>query len=97
MKIFSQKKTNNISLALQVAESLGFHSCIKSCLEYLEAAPWVGEEEERVLSSIRGLHQNDNFGISPILKRVSSEILNPPKEETLAQIIEICGSYCQTS
>ncbi|KMZ65633.1 BTB/POZ domain-containing protein [Zostera marina] len=74
---------------LKVAESLGFHSCIKSCLEYLEAAPWVGEEEERVLSSIRGLHQNDNFGVSPILKRVSSEIPHAPKEETLAQIMEL--------
>ncbi|KMZ75415.1 BTB/POZ domain-containing protein [Zostera marina] len=74
---------------LKVAESLGFHSCVKSCLEYLEAAPWVGEEEECVLSSIRDLHQNDNFGISPVLKRVSSEIPNPPKEETLSQIMEI--------
>uniref|UniRef100_A0A1D1ZES6 BTB/POZ domain-containing protein At3g50780 n=1 Tax=Anthurium amnicola TaxID=1678845 RepID=A0A1D1ZES6_9ARAE len=72
---------------LKVAESLGFHLCIKSCLDYLEAVPWIGEEEENVVSSVRHL-QHDNFGVSPILKRVSLEISNPPKD-TLAHIIEL--------
>ncbi|CAA7019396.1 unnamed protein product [Microthlaspi erraticum] len=34
-------------------EVLGFSSCIQSYLDYLEAVPWVGEEEEeKVISSI---------------------------------------------
>ncbi|KAK9167469.1 hypothetical protein Scep_002660 [Stephania cephalantha] len=34
----------------KVAELIGFQRCIHSCLEYLEAVPWVGdEEEEKVL------------------------------------------------
>ncbi|KAK9151736.1 hypothetical protein Syun_010045 [Stephania yunnanensis] len=33
-----------------VAELIGFQRCMHSCLEYLEAVPWVGdEEEEKVL------------------------------------------------
>ncbi|MQL81392.1 hypothetical protein Taro_013852 [Colocasia esculenta] len=72
---------------LKVAESLGFLSCIKSCLEYLEAVPWVGEEEENVVSLVRHL-QHDNLGVNPILKRVSSDISNPPND-TLARIVEL--------
>ncbi|KAJ4788098.1 BTB/POZ domain-containing protein [Rhynchospora pubera] len=46
---------------LKVAESLGFKACIISCLDYLEAVPWVGdEEEESVLSSIKTLQINAN-------------------------------------
>ncbi|XP_008797004.1 BTB/POZ domain-containing protein At3g50780-like [Phoenix dactylifera] len=72
---------------LKVAESLGYRSCIKSCLDFLEAVPWVGEEEENVVISIRHL-QNDNYGVNPILKRVSSDISNPPND-TLARILEL--------
>ncbi|CAA6657716.1 unnamed protein product [Spirodela intermedia] len=74
---------------LKVAESLGFRSCVRSCLEYLEAAPWVGEEEDSVVSSVRRLQSGGaDFGVSPILKRVSSDISNPPND-TLAHIIEL--------
>ncbi|WOK91677.1 hypothetical protein Cni_G00368 [Canna indica] len=72
---------------LKVAESLGFHACIKSCLDYLEAVPWVGEEEECVVSSIRQL-QDDNYGISPILNRVASDLSNPPNG-TLSHIMDL--------
>ncbi|KAK9119077.1 hypothetical protein Scep_017170 [Stephania cephalantha] len=38
------------NIATLVAELIGFQSCMHSCLEYLEAIPWVGdEEEEKVL------------------------------------------------
>ncbi|MQL73298.1 hypothetical protein Taro_005624 [Colocasia esculenta] len=70
---------------IKVAESLGFHACIKSCLEYLEAIPWVEEEEENVVSSIRHIRCG-NFGVSPILKRVSSDIPNTPND-TISHII----------
>lgn len=73
---------------LQVAEFLGFSSCIQSCLEYLEAVPWVGEEEEeKVVSTVLQL-QGEGIGINPVLKRVSSDISNVPKD-TLSHIIEL--------
>ena len=73
-------------LRFQVAEALGFRSCVRSCLEYLEAVPWVGEEEDSVVASVRGLQE---FHVSPILKRVvSSDPSNPPND-TLAHIIEL--------
>ncbi|OWM84581.1 BTB/POZ domain-containing protein At3g50780 [Punica granatum] len=73
---------------LKVAELLGFNQCIKSCLEYLEAVPWVGEEEEeKVVSSVLRL-QGEGIGITPVLKRISSETSNPPKD-TLSYIIEL--------
>ncbi|RWW61755.1 hypothetical protein BHE74_00031162 [Ensete ventricosum] len=71
-----------------VAESLGFHACIKSCLDYLEAVPWVEEEEEQnVISSIRHL-RDDSYGVGPILNRVASDPSNPPTD-ALAQIMDL--------
>lgn len=62
--------------------------CIKSCLEYLEAVPWVGEEEEeKVVSSVLRL-QGEGVGVSPVLKRVSSDVSNPPND-TLSHIMEL--------
>ncbi|WOL01496.1 BTB/POZ domain-containing protein [Canna indica] len=72
---------------LKVAESLGFHACIKSCLDYLGVVPWVGEEEECVISSIRQL-QDDNYGISPILNRIASDLSNPPND-TLSHTMDL--------
>lgn len=75
-------------MLLQVAEFLGFSSCIQSCLDYLEAVPWVGEEEEeKVISSILRL-KTEGVGVTPVLKRVASNAVNPPKE-TLSRIIEL--------
>jgi hypothetical protein len=72
----------------QVAEFLGFSSCIQSCLEYLEAVPWIGdEEEEKVVSTVLQL-QGEGIGVNPVLKRVSSEVSNVAKD-TLSHIIEL--------
>ncbi|KAK4788095.1 hypothetical protein SAY86_019414 [Trapa natans] len=74
---------------LKVAELIGFNQCIKSCLEYLEAVPWVGEEEEeKVVSSVLRL-QGETVGVIPVLKRVSSEISNPAPKDTLYHIIDL--------
>ncbi|CAL5091635.1 unnamed protein product [Urochloa decumbens] len=73
---------------LKVAESLGFHACIMSCLDYLEAVPWVGDEEENVVSSIRQLHDEDHRA-NPLLKRVTSDVLANPPNDTLAHIIDL--------
>lgn len=72
---------------LKVAELLGFRACVMSCLDYLEAVPWVGEEEEDVVSSVRHL-QSVNYGVSPILKRVASDLTSPPND-TFAHIIKL--------
>lgn len=75
-------------MSFQVAELLGFNSCIHSCLEYLEAVPWVGEEEEeKVVSSVLRL-QGEGIGVTPVLKRVSSDVVKPTKD-TLSEIIEL--------
>ncbi|XP_054809638.1 BTB/POZ domain-containing protein At3g50780-like [Prosopis cineraria] len=73
---------------LRVAELVGFTSCIQSCLEYLEAVPWVGnEEEEKVVSTILRL-QGEGVGVNPVLKRVFSDITKAPND-TLSCIIEL--------
>lgn len=65
-----------------------FSLCIQSCLDYLEAVPWVGEEEEeKVLSSVLHL-QGEGIGITPVLKRVSSGVSKPPKD-TISNILEL--------
>ncbi|XP_078178446.1 BTB/POZ domain-containing protein At3g50780-like [Carex rostrata] len=62
---------------LKVAESLGFKSCIISCLDYLEAVPWVGEEEEEsVLSSIKALQLNTNYGTSTTDSNYNNNVNN---------------------
>ncbi|KAK7309253.1 hypothetical protein RJT34_05824 [Clitoria ternatea] len=71
---------------LKVAEFLSFSSCIQSCLEYLEAVPWNGEEE-KVISTVLRL-QGEGVGINPVLKRVSADTSNAPKD-TLSHIIEL--------
>ncbi|KAL6880419.1 hypothetical protein ACP4OV_011984 [Aristida adscensionis] len=73
---------------LKVAESLGFRACIMSCLDYLEAVPWVGDEEESVVSSIRQLH-DENHRVNPLLKRVTTSDPTNPPNDTLAHIIDL--------
>ncbi|KAH9711598.1 BTB/POZ domain-containing protein [Citrus sinensis] len=81
-------RSGAIVFKVEVAELLGFSLCIKSCLEYLEAVPWVGEEEEeKVVSSVLRL-QGEGVGVSPVLKRVSSDVSNPPND-TLSHIMEL--------
>lgn len=83
-----KQSVSRVLRVLKVAELLGFSLCIKSCLEYLEAVPWVGEEEEeKVVSSVLRL-QGEGVGVSPVLKRVSSDVSNPPND-TLSHIMEL--------
>ncbi|KAK0603394.1 hypothetical protein LWI29_004489 [Acer saccharum] len=83
-----KQSVSRVLRILKVAELLGFSLCIKSCLEYLEAVPWVGEEEEeKVVSSVLRL-QGEGIGVTPVLKRVSSEVSNPPKD-TLSHIMDL--------
>uniref|UniRef100_A0A7N0T9J3 At3g05675-like ankyrin-like domain-containing protein n=1 Tax=Kalanchoe fedtschenkoi TaxID=63787 RepID=A0A7N0T9J3_KALFE len=72
---------------LKVAQQFGFNACVQSCLAYLEAVPWVGEEEEKVVASVLRL-QDEGVQVTPVLKRVASGIVNPPKD-TLSHIMEL--------
>jgi hypothetical protein len=62
-----------------------------SCLDYLEAVPWVGDEEENVISYLHHLQidTKNDYGISPLLRRVSSTTQNNAPNSTLAQIMEL--------
>lgn len=61
---------------------------MQSCLEYLEAVPWIGEEEEeKVVASVLQL-QGEGVGVSPVLKRVASDAPKPPTD-TLSHILEL--------
>uniref|UniRef100_A0ACD5XGZ0 Uncharacterized protein n=2 Tax=Avena sativa TaxID=4498 RepID=A0ACD5XGZ0_AVESA len=82
-----KQNVSRVLRIMKVAESLGFHACVKSCLDYLEAVPWVGEEEDSVVSSIRHL-QSKSYGVSPLLKRVTSDSLYSPTD-TLSHIVEM--------
>lgn len=83
-----KQSVSRVLRILKIAELLAFNSCMQSCLEYLEAVPWVGdEEEEKVVSSVLRL-QSEGIGVTPVLKRVSSDISKPPKD-TLSHIIEL--------
>ncbi|XP_042495631.1 BTB/POZ domain-containing protein At3g50780-like [Macadamia integrifolia] len=82
-----KQSVSRVLRILKVAEVLGFKSCMQSCLEYLEAVPWVGEEEEKVVSSVLRL-QSNSIGVTPVLKRVSSDVSNPPSD-TLLHIMEL--------
>jgi hypothetical protein len=84
---------------MKAADALGFHACVTSCLHYLEAVPWVGDEEERsVVSSIRRLIQSKDkddgcnyYGgvVSPLLKRIASDDCLRPPSDTFASITEM--------
>lgn len=83
-----KQNVSRVLRILKVAELLRFKCCINSCLEYLEAVPWVGdEEEEKVVTSVLRLRE-EGIGVTPILKRVASENIDPPKD-TIAHIIDL--------
>lgn len=83
-----KQSVSRVLRILKVAEQLGYKTCMESCLDFLEAVPWVGEEEEeRVVSSVLRL-QNEGIGVSPILKRVASDVSKPPKD-TLSHVLQL--------
>ncbi|MBA0689724.1 hypothetical protein Goari_007441 [Gossypium aridum] len=66
-------------LLCQVSAAIGFDAGVLSCLEYLEAAPWAEDEEEKVASLLAELHL-ENVGAGEVLKRVSVEVANGTDE-----------------
>ncbi|WOL05738.1 hypothetical protein Cni_G14469 [Canna indica] len=58
---------------LKVSAAIAFDAGVLSCLEYLEAAPWEEDEEEKVASLLSQLHL-ESLGAEEVLKRVSLEV-----------------------
>ncbi|OWM85299.1 BTB/POZ domain-containing protein At1g63850 [Punica granatum] len=64
---------------LKVSAAIGFDAGVLSCLEYLEAAPWAEDEEEKVASLLSKL-RFDGVAAGEVLKRVSVEVSNGTEE-----------------
>ncbi|PPD69197.1 hypothetical protein GOBAR_DD33924 [Gossypium barbadense] len=78
---------------LKVSAAIGFDAGVLSCLEYLEAAPWAEDEEEKVASLLAELHL-ENVGAGEVLKRVSVEVANGTdeggdNEEVLLKLLHV--------
>ncbi|XP_073061806.1 BTB/POZ domain-containing protein At3g50780-like [Primulina eburnea] len=83
-----KQSVSRVLRILKIAEQLGYMPCIQSCLEYLEAVPWVGEDEEEKVVSVVSSLQGEGLGVGPVLKRVSPELSDPPKD-TLSHILHL--------
>ncbi|XWS49984.1 hypothetical protein CRYUN_Cryun12cG0049600 [Craigia yunnanensis] len=78
---------------LKISAAIGFDAGVLSCLEYLEAAPWAEDEEEKVASLLAELHL-ENVGAGEVLKRVSVEVTNGTdeggdNEEVLLKLLHV--------
>ncbi|KQJ92991.1 BTB/POZ domain-containing protein At1g63850 [Brachypodium distachyon] len=58
---------------LKVSAAIVFDAGVLSCLEYLEAAPWAEDDDEKVAALLTQLHL-ENSGAGEVLKRVSLEL-----------------------
>ncbi|KAF3340350.1 BTB/POZ domain-containing protein [Carex littledalei] len=57
---------------LKVSAAIVFDAGVLTCLEYLEAAPWAEDDDEKVATLLTQLHL-ENSGAGEVLKRVSLE------------------------
>lgn len=76
---------------LKVSAAIGFDAGVLSCLEFLEAAPWAEDEEEKVASLLSQL-QLESSGAGEVLKRVSLEVAQSEDnsgEEILARLLQV--------
>ncbi|XP_006829095.2 BTB/POZ domain-containing protein At1g63850 [Amborella trichopoda] len=78
---------------LKVSAAIVFDAGVVSCLEYLEAAPWTEDEEEKVAFLLTHL-QLESMGASEVLKRLSVEVLamddgDEGSEEILVKLLQV--------
>ncbi|KAI3687565.1 hypothetical protein L1987_81265 [Smallanthus sonchifolius] len=71
---------------LKVSAAIGFDAGVLSCLEYLEAAPWAEDEEEKVSSLLSEL-QLEGAGPIEVLKRVSVDFASGVDESNNNEVI----------
>ncbi|XP_031501875.1 BTB/POZ domain-containing protein At3g50780-like [Nymphaea colorata] len=80
---------------LKVSNSIGFHPGVYACLVYMEAVPWVGEEEEQqVVAAVRRIRPDD-----PEVEALQAGVLRrlgfpppfpqPPPDQPISQIIQL--------
>ncbi|KAL0447905.1 UNVERIFIED_CONTAM: BTB/POZ domain-containing protein [Sesamum latifolium] len=78
---------------LKVSAAIGFDAGVLSCLEYLEAAPWAEDEEEKVASLLSELRL-EGVGAAEVLKRVSLDATagiedGNDNEEVLLKLLQV--------
>lgn len=78
---------------LKVSAAIGFDAGVLSCLEYLEAAPWAEDEEEKVASLLSELRL-EGIGAGEVLKRVSLDVTSgvddrSDNEEVLIKLLQV--------
>ncbi|XP_059661827.1 BTB/POZ domain-containing protein At1g63850 [Cornus florida] len=78
---------------LKVSAAIGFDAGVLSCLEYLEAAPWAEDEEEKVASLLSELRL-EGVGAGEVLKRVSIDVTGGvdegnDNEEVLLKLLQV--------
>ncbi|VFR03270.1 unnamed protein product [Cuscuta campestris] len=67
---------------LKVSSAIAFDDGIMACLEYLEAAPWSPEEEEKVATLFSELHLSDSEA-TDVLQRIVSEPSTSPRPDEI--------------
>lgn len=72
---------------LKVSAAIVFDAGVLSCLEYLEAAPWAEDDDEKVAALLTQLHL-ESSGAGEVLKRVSLELA----PSAVAEEVEVGGS-----
>lgn len=78
---------------LKVSAAIGFDAGVLSCLEYLEAAPWTEDEEEKVASLLSELRL-EGVGAGEVLRRVSLDVTSGTEsgngnEEVLLRLLHV--------
>ncbi|KAF3649626.1 BTB/POZ domain-containing protein [Capsicum annuum] len=78
---------------LKVSAAIGFDAGVLSCLEYLEAAPWAEDEEEKVASLLSELRL-EGVAAGEVLRRVSLDVTSGTEsgngnEEVLLKLLHV--------
>ncbi|GER33052.1 BTB/POZ domain-containing protein [Striga asiatica] len=78
---------------LKVSAAIGFDAGVLSCLEYLEAAPWAEDEEQKIASLLSELRL-EGVGAGEVLKRVSLDSSSGAygendHEQTLLKLLQV--------
>ncbi|XP_062184963.1 BTB/POZ domain-containing protein At1g63850-like [Phragmites australis] len=68
-----REDVNKVLGILKVSAAIVFDAGVLSCLEYLEAAPWAEDDDEKVAALLTELRL-ENSGAGDVLKRVSLEL-----------------------
>ncbi|XP_006652685.3 BTB/POZ domain-containing protein At1g63850 [Oryza brachyantha] len=81
-----REDVNKVLGILKVSAAIVFDAGVLSCLEYLEAAPWAEDDDEKVAALLTQLHL-ESSGAGEVLKRVSLELA----PSAVAEEVEVGG------